>query len=102
MSLALKQAYKALGNTGTNPAVGCVMVKNNSVIASGCTGFKGRPHAEQNAITYSKANIKNSDLYVTLEPCSHYGKTPPCADLIIAKQILILKVGFAQCLERYA
>ena len=87
MSLALKQAYKAIGNTGTNPAVGCVIVKNNSVIASGCTGLKGRPHAEQNAIYSSKKNLKNSELYVTLEPCSHQGKTPPCVNLIVKKKI---------------
>ena len=68
------QAQRNLGNTKENPAVGCVIVKNDCIISAGCTGINGRPHAEQNAITYSKNDIKNSDLYVTLEPCSHYGK----------------------------
>ena len=87
MSLVLKQAYKALGNTGANPAVGCVIVKKNSVIASGFTDIKGRPHAEQNAINSAKHDLKNSELYVTLEPCSHQGKTPPCVNLIVKKKI---------------
>ena len=87
MNLALKQAQKNLGNTKENPSVGCVIVKNECIISAGCTGVNGRPHAEQNAITYSKDNIKNSDLYVTLEPCSHYGKTPPCVKSIIRSKI---------------
>ena len=83
MKLAMAQASKNLGNTNENPSVGCVITKNNSVISSGCTGLKGRPHAEINAINFSKISLKNSDLYVTLEPCSHYGKTPPCTKNII-------------------
>ena len=81
------QAQRNLGNTKENPAVGCVIVKNDCIISAGCTGINGRPHAEQNAITYSKNDIKNSDLYVTLEPCSHYGKTPPCVKTIIRNKI---------------
>ena len=87
MKLALMQAQRNLGNTKENPAVGCVIVKNDCIISAGCTGINGRPHAEQNAITYSKNDIKNSDLYVTLEPCSHYGKTPPCVKTIIRNKI---------------
>ena len=87
MLLALKQAKKAIGNTGKNPSVGCVIVKNNSVISSGVTGVNGRPHAERYAIQNSKYSVKNSDLYVTLEPCSHYGVTPPCINIIIKKSI---------------
>ena len=83
MSLALQQAHKSLGNTGTNPSVGCILVKNNHVISAGFTGLNGRPHAEHNAINLSKKNVKGSELYVTLEPCSHYGKTPPCVNTII-------------------
>ena len=93
MRLALFQAKKNLGNTLTNPAVGCVIVNNNGLISAGCTGINGRPHAEQNAINFSKKNIKNSTMYVTLEPCSHYGKTPPCVDTIIKNKIK--KVHFA-------
>ena len=81
------QAHRNLGNTKENPAVGCVIVKNDCIISAGCTGINGRPHAEQNAITYSKNDIKNSDLYVTLEPCSHYGRTPPCVKTIIRNKI---------------
>ena len=87
MNLALQQAKKIIGNTKTNPAVGCVIVKKKNVISAGYTGFNGRPHAENNAINFSKHNLKNSDLYVTLEPCSHYGKTPPCVNSIIKKKI---------------
>ena len=87
MKLALLQAHKNLGNTKKNPSVGCVIVKNDCIISAGCTGINGRPHAEQNAITYSKNNIVDSDLYVTLEPCSHYGRTPPCVETIIRNKI---------------
>jgi len=59
MSLALQQAHKSLGNTGTNPAVGCVIIKNNHVISAGYTSVNGRPHAEYNAINLSKINLKN-------------------------------------------
>ncbi len=93
MSLALEQAKRTLGNTKENPAVGCVIVRNNNVIGAGYTSFNGRPHAEINAINFSKANLKNANLYVTLEPCSHYGKTPPCINNIMKKKIK--KVFFA-------
>ncbi len=87
MHLALMHAKKSLGNTRVNPSVGCVIVKNNSVVSAGTTSFNGRPHAESNAILSLNKNIKNLDLYVTLEPCSHYGKTPPCTKLISRKKI---------------
>ena len=98
MNLALKQAQRNLGNTKKNPSVGCVIVKNDCIISAGCTGRNGRPHAEQNAITYSKNDIKNSDLYVTLEPCSHYGRTPPCFSL---KQVIIpFPIGFLYLIDK--
>ena len=87
MNLALKQAKINLGNTKENPAVGCIITKNNCVISSGYTSINGRPHAEQNAINFSKKSLNNSELYVTLEPCSHYGKTPPCVNSIIKSKI---------------
>jgi len=87
MKLALAQANKNLGNTSENPSVGCVITKNNSMIGAGCTGRSGRPHAEINAIKNSKNEIEGSNLYVTLEPCSHYGKTPPCTKSIIKRKI---------------
>jgi len=86
MGLALDHAKKNLGNTKKNPSVGCVIVKSNSIVSAGNTGLHGTPHAEFKALTSSN-NIANSDLYVTLEPCSHYGKTPPCINKIINKKI---------------
>ena len=87
LRLALMQAYRSLGKTLKNPSVGCVLVKNSSVIGSGFTSVGGRPHAEQNAIKSCNKNLSNSSLYVTLEPCSNYGKTPPCTMLIAKKKI---------------
>ena len=84
--LAFQQAEINLGSTKSNPSVGCVIVKDNSVISSGHTSRNGRPHAEANALK-NNLNYKNSNLYVTLEPCSHYGKTPPCINTIIKKKI---------------
>ena len=86
IKLAFEQASINIGSTKTNPSVGCVVVRNNSVISSGRTSFSGRPHAEANALI-KKLNYEGSDLYVTLEPCSHYGKTPPCIKKIISKKI---------------
>tara|TARA_Y100000590_G_scaffold436201_1_gene556483 strand:+ start:1183 stop:2244 length:1062 start_codon:yes stop_codon:yes gene_type:complete len=87
MNLALMQAKINLGNTKENPSVGCIIVNKNNVISAGHTGFNGRPHAEINAINSSKKKIKNSSIFVTLEPCVHYGKTPPCVNTIIQKKI---------------
>ena len=86
IKLAFQLAKINLGKTSLNPPVGCVVVKNNSVISSGYTSLKGRPHAEFNALN-KKKNLSFSDLYVTMEPCDHYGLTPPCTKLIIKKKI---------------
>ena len=87
MGLAFEKASQNLGSTNENPSVGCVLVKNNQIISSGVTGFNGRPHAEANAIKNSSINVDGSTLYVTLEPCNHHGKTPPCTNLIKNKKI---------------
>ena len=87
MRLALFQARKNLGNTKENPSVGCIITKNNLVISAGCTGINGRPHAEHNAIVYSRKNLKDSQMYVTLEPCSHHAITSPCIEKIIKKRL---------------
>ena len=87
MGLALFYANKALGNTKKNPAVGCVVIKNGTMISAGHTSVNGRPHAEFNALNKKKISYKDSELYVTLEPCSHYGLTPPCINSIIKKKI---------------
>ena len=84
LNLAFEKAKINLGKTKLNPSVGCVLVKNDSVISSGCTSIGGRPHAEYNALKFKK-NLKNTDLYVTMEPCVHYGLTPPCTNLIKKK-----------------
>jgi len=86
MKLALDQAKKSLGNTSENPAVGCIITKNNSVIAAGSTSIKGRPHAEHNAIIFSKVKLDDCEIFTTLEPCSHHGVTSPCTNIIIKKK----------------
>ena len=86
LNLAFQIAEKNLGNTKLNPSVGCVVVKNGSIISSGVTSINGRPHSEFNALNSLK-NSSGASLYTTLEPCSHYGKTPPCVDIIIKKKI---------------
>ena len=83
-NLAFNIAERNLGKTNKNPSVGCVIVKNNSVISSGVTSINGRPHAEYNALS-KNLNFRNADMYVTLEPCAHYGITPPCTNLIKQK-----------------
>ena len=85
-NLAFNLAERHIGNTRTNPSVGCIVVKNESVISSGVTSINGRPHAEFNALN-KNINFKDSIMYLTLEPCTHYGKTPPCVDLIKRKKL---------------
>ncbi len=87
MRLALNLARARRGLTGENPSVGCLIVKGNRMISIGQTGFDGRPHAEYNAINNSLEKLDGSKMYVTLEPCNHYGKTPPCTNIIIKSGI---------------
>ena len=87
MSLALSLASARHGLTGKNPSVGCVIVKNNEIISIGQTGYNGKPHAEYNAIKNSNEALEDSTMYVTLEPCNHYGQTPPCTKEIIKNKI---------------
>ncbi len=87
MKLAIDLAKSRKGLTGDNPSVGCLIVKNNEIISIGQTGYNGRPHAETNAINNSFQNLSGSKMYVTLEPCNHYGKTPPCTSSIIKSGI---------------
>lgn len=84
MEQAFLEAYRALGTTGKNPNVGCVLVKNNKIIGRSRTFPNGRPHAEERLInTLSKSDLKNSSLFVSLEPCAHKGPDGySCADLI--------------------
>ncbi|HSL78836.1 MAG TPA: bifunctional diaminohydroxyphosphoribosylaminopyrimidine deaminase/5-amino-6-(5-phosphoribosylamino)uracil reductase RibD, partial [Pseudolabrys sp.] len=83
MRLALALGRRNLGHTWPNPAVGAVIVKDGTVIARGWTQEGGRPHAEVEALRRAKKATQGATMYVSLEPCSHQGKTPPCADAII-------------------
>ena len=95
MHRCIDLAKKGLGNTYPNPLVGCVLVKNNEIIAEGWHKKAGAAHAEVNAIqkVTDKSILKNCTLYVNLEPCCHFGKTPPCADLIIEMGIQNVVIG---------
>ncbi len=85
MQRALELARLGQGRVSPNPMVGCVIVKDNLIIGEGWHREYGGPHAEVMALeeVKDKASVEGSDVYVNLEPCSHYGKTPPCADLLI-------------------
>lgn len=84
MRAALALARRSLGRTWPNPAVGCVIVRDGRVIARGRTRDGGRPHAEADAIANTQESLAGATVYVTLEPCAHHGKTPPCADALVA------------------
>ncbi len=87
MRLALDLGRRGLGNSWPNPAVGAVIVRDGVVIGRGWTQAGGRPHAETEALRRAGAAARGATLYATLEPCSHHGKTPPCAEAIIAAGI---------------
>src|SRR4051812_37463961 len=83
MQLALSLGRRGLGRTSPNPAVGAVVVKDGVIVGRGWTQPGGRPHSETEALKRAGKGAKDATLYVTLEPCSHQGKTPPCVDAII-------------------
>lgn len=89
MHRALQLAKLGIGNVAPNPLVGCVIVHKNTIIGEGWHQKYGEAHAEVNAIKSIKApiNLSESTVYVSLEPCSHFGKTPPCADLLIKHKV---------------
>ncbi|MGZ4057123.1 MAG: bifunctional diaminohydroxyphosphoribosylaminopyrimidine deaminase/5-amino-6-(5-phosphoribosylamino)uracil reductase RibD [Bacteroidia bacterium] len=95
MKRCLDLAVQGLGNVAPNPMVGCVIVCDEEIIGEGYHQKYGEAHAEVNAINSvkNKELLKRSVLYVNLEPCSHYGKTPPCADLIIENKIPAVVIG---------
>lgn len=95
MQRCLQLAKNGLGQTYPNPLVGCVIVKDENIIGEGWHQKAGQPHAEVNAIksVQEESQLKKAILYVNLEPCSHYGKTPPCSDLIIEKGIKRVVIG---------
>ena len=83
MRAALALARRSLGRTWPNPAVGCVIVKDGKVVGRGRTQDGGRPHAEAEALKKAGEAARGATVYVTLEPCAHHGKTPPCADALV-------------------
>lgn len=91
-------AKNGIGSTRPNPSVGAVIVVDDNIIGEGFTSWFGGNHAEVNAINAvsNKTLLKEATLYVTLEPCSHFGKTPPCADLIVKHQLKKVVIG---CLD---
>ena len=87
MARALALANRARGKTSPNPMVGCIIVKDNKIIGQGFHHAAGLPHAEINALNEAGDDAYGATMFVTLEPCCHYGKTPPCADKIIEAKI---------------
>ena len=85
LELAFQLAEKNLGATKQNPSVGTVVVKDHAIISTGVTSINGRPHSEYNALNNLK-NCSGATIYTTLEPCTHYGITPPCVNIIIKKK----------------
>ena len=87
MKRAFELALLGTGKVAPNPLVGCVIVKNGKIIGEGFHQAFGLAHAEVNAISNAMNEVEGATVYVTLEPCAHYGKTPPCADLLIAEKV---------------
>ncbi len=106
MAEALKLAHQHLGATGSNPSVGCVIVRDAGdgpkIVGSAVTATGGRPHAETQALAAAGALARGATAYVTLEPCSHHGKTPPCADALIAAGVSRVVVAVTDPDERVA
>lgn len=95
MRLALREAKKGLGRTSPNPAVGAVVVKNGQVVGKGYHRKAGEPHAEINALAAAGKAAADATIYVTLEPCNHTGRTPPCTRAILAAGIKRVVIGMA-------
>lgn len=98
MSAAIAESWQALGRSGTNPPVGCVLIsQDGKLLAVGHTGRGGAPHAEvialQSLCDVGRSALKGGTAYVTLEPCAHHGKTPPCSDALISAGIARLVVA---------
>lgn len=104
MAEALRLAHMNLGATGSNPSVGCVIVRNDGggpkIVGSAVTAKGGRPHAETQALAAAGAAARGATAYVTLEPCSHHGKTPPCAGALIAAGVARVVVSVIDPDER--
>ncbi len=93
MQAALRMADRGLGRVWPNPAVGCIIVQGNRMIARARTADGGRPHAETIALEQAGAQAEGSTVYVTLEPCAHHGETAPCVDALIAAKVARVVIG---------
>jgi len=106
MAEALRLAHQHRGATGSNPSVGCVIVRDDGggpkIVGSAVTAIGGRPHAETGALAAAGEAARGATAYVTLEPCSHHGKTPPCADALIAAGVARVVVAVTDPDERVA
>ncbi|MDD2335964.1 MAG: bifunctional diaminohydroxyphosphoribosylaminopyrimidine deaminase/5-amino-6-(5-phosphoribosylamino)uracil reductase RibD [Geobacteraceae bacterium] len=95
MKRALALARRGLGRTSPNPAVGCVIVLNGEIVGEGWHRKAGTPHAEVHALCQAGDRARGADVYVTLEPCSHHGRTPPCAEALIKGGVARVFVGMS-------
>lgn len=93
MERALELAKRGIGGVNPNPLVGAVIVKDGEIIGEGYHEWYGKAHAERNAVKNAIKPVEGSTIYVTLEPCAHYGKTPPCVDLIIENKFKKVVIG---------
>ena len=94
MKLSLDLAIQNNRLTGLNPSVGCVLTDQDEILSYGKTDYNGRPHAEVVTLNQDFKNNKKTKLFVTLEPCVHYGKTPPCTNIIVKKKIKLFNYFF--------
>lgn len=102
MALALSLGRRGMGNTWPNPAVGCVIVQGGRIVGRGWTQPGGRPHAETQALAQAGAAAQGATAYVTLEPCAHHGRTPPCATALIAARVARVVAPFEDSDARVA
>ncbi len=93
LKMALAEAKKGRYTTSPNPAVGCVIVRNNKILGMGFHHCAGQPHAEVMALRAANYEVEGATCYVTLEPCSHYGRTPPCAQALIDAKVKKVVIG---------
>ena len=98
MDAALALAQAQLGRTAPNPAVGCIIVRDGTIVGWGATADGGRPHAEREALDRAGELARSGRAYVTLEPCAFHGQTPPCADALIAAGIETVLIA---CLDEH-